>query len=312
MKIQNKKIILTGGSGFLGKRVLNKLVSLGADPDRIFIPRSSEYNLCDKQACESVVKGADIVIHLAAKVGGLWSHVNRQADFFYENACMGLHLVDASYRAGVKKFVGLGSVCEYPDDVAIPFKESTLWDGYPSKITAPYGLAKKMMHVASDAYSSQYGFNAIHLLMINLYGPGDDFNPETSHAIPALIKRVYNAKNNNLDSIDVWGDGTASREFLFVDDAAEAIVMATQSHNSSDPVNIGSGREVPIKILIELICEYMDYQGKIMWDTSKVGGQLRRKLDVNLAESSFGFKAKTEFEDGLKETIGWYLSTQVK
>ncbi len=312
MKIKNKSIVLTGGSGFLGKRVLNKLISSGADPDRIFVPRSSEYNLSDKQACESVVNGADIVIHLAAKVGGLWSHVNRQADFFYENACMGLHLVDASYRAGVKKFVGLGSVCEYPDDVAIPFKESTLWDGYPSKITAPYGLAKKMMHVASDAYSSQYGFNAIHLLMINLYGPGDDFNPETSHAIPALIRRVHNAKNNNLESIDVWGDGTASREFLFVDDAAEAIVMATQSHNSSDPVNIGSGREVPIKILIELICEYMNYQGKIKWDSRRVGGQLRRKLDVNLAESSFGFKAKTEFEDGLKETIDWYLSTQVK
>jgi len=312
MQIRNKNIVLTGGSGFLGKRVLSKLIDLGANPDRIFVPRSSEYNLSDKQACENVVKDADIVIHLAAKVGGLWSHVNRQADFFYENACMGLHLVDASYRAGVKKFVGLGSVCEYPDDVEIPFKESALWDGYPSKITAPYGLAKKMMHVASDAYSSQYGLNAIHLLMINLYGPGDDFNPETSHAIPALIRRVHNAKNNNLDSIDVWGDGTASREFLFVDDAAEAIVMATQSYNSSDPVNIGSGREVPIKILIELICEYMNYQGKIKWDTSKVGGQLRRKLDVNLAESSFGFKAKTKFEDGLKETIDWYLSTQVK
>jgi len=312
MDLNNKKIVLTGGSGFLGKRVKEKLTDSGASPSNIFIPRSKEYNLVNKKACEEVVNGADVVIHLAAKVGGLWSHVNHQADFFYENACMGIHLIDASYRAGVKKFVGLGSVCEYPDSAELPFKEESLWDGYPSKMTAPYGLAKKMMYVASNAYSSQFGFNAIHLLMINLFGPGDDFNEKTSHAIPALIRRVSHAKNNNLDSIEVWGDGSASREFLFVDDAAEAIVMATQKYNSPDPINIGSGREIPMRLLIELICKYMEYEGIIKWDTSKIGGQLRRKLDIEKAQINFDFTANTAFEKGLMDTINWYSANLEK
>lgn len=306
----DKKIILTGGSGFLGRQVFRTLTENGAKPENIFIPRSSDYDLRRKEVCDELLKGKDIVIHLAAKVGGLWFHVGRQAEFFYDNAVMALHLVDAAHKAGVKKFVGLGSVCEYPDDAPIPFKEEDLWQGYPSQMTSPYGLSKRMMLVASQAYNAQYGFDAIHLLMINLYGPGDDFDPSSSHAIPALIRRVYEAKREGRKFIEVWGDGTASREFLYVDDAAEGIVLATMKYDKSAPVNLGSGREIPIKVLAELICKLMDFEGEIRWDASKIGGQLRRQLDVSMAEKEFGFLAKTSFEDGLKKSIDWFLELQ--
>ncbi len=308
MDIQGKKILLTGGAGFLGKYVFNKLLEKGARKEDIFIPRSDKYDLRKKEATDSVVKDRDIVIHLAAKVGGLWHHVGRQAEFFYENAIMGLNLVDSAYRAGVKKFVGLGSVCEYPDLAPIPFKEDDLWSGYPSAITAPYGIAKRMMLVASQAYNKQYKFNAIHLLMINLYGPGDDFDPKSSHAIPALIRRVDEAKKMGKNFIEVWGNGTASREFLYVEDAAEGIILATENYDKPDPINLGSGREIPIKDLVRLICDLMDFKGEIRWDTSKIGGQHRRMLDISKAEKEFDFRANTNFEDGLKKTIDWYIN----
>ena len=310
MDLKNKKILLTGGAGFLGQEVYKKLIERGVRAEDIFIPRSAEYDLCKKEVCDEVVKGQDIVIHLAAKVGGLWAHVGRQAEFFYDNAIMGVNLVDSAYKGGVQKFVGLGSVCEYPDDAPIPFKDEDLWNGYPAKITAPYGLSKRMMLVASEAYHDQYNFNAIHLLMINLYGPGDDFNPKSSHAIPALIRRVYEAKRDGKNFIEVWGDGTASREFLYVEDAAEGIILATEKYNKSDPINLGAGREIPIKELVVMICKLMDFNGEIRWDVSKVGGQLRRMLDVSLAEKEFGFWAKTSFEDGLKRTIDWFILNQ--
>jgi len=310
MTLNDKKIVLTGGSGFLGRRVHSKLIEKGAKPENIVIPRSSEYDLRRKEVCDELLKGQDIVIHLAAKVGGLWFHVGRQAEFFYDNAAMALHLVDAAYNAGVKKFVGLGSVCEYPDDSPIPFREQDLWQGYPSQMTAPYALAKRMMLVASQAYNSQYDFDAIHLLMINLYGPGDDFDPKSSHAIPALIRRVYEAKRAGKNFIEVWGDGSASREFLYVDDAAEGIVQATMNYDKPAPVNLGAGREVPIKALAELICKLMNFEGEIKWDTSKIGGQLRRQLDVSMAKKEFGFLAETSFEDGLQRTIDWFLDLQ--
>ena len=312
MDLKNKKILLTGGAGFLGKEVHKKLIERGVKKKDIFIPRSAEYDLRKREVCDEVMKGQDIVIHIAAKVGGLWFHVGRQAEFFYENSIMALNLVDSAHKAGVKKFVGLGSVCEYPDDAPIPFKESDLWKGYPSKITSPYGLSKRMMLVASQAYHDQYNFDAIHLLMINLYGPGDDFDPKSSHAIPALIRRVFEAKRDGINFIDVWGDGTASREFLYVEDAAEGIVLATKKYDKPEPVNLGAGREIPIVDLVQLICRHMDFKGEIRWDTSKVGGQLRRMLDTNLAEKEFGFKAETSFENGLKNTIDWFIKNQPK
>jgi GDP-L-fucose synthase len=216
-------------------------------------------------------------------------------------------MVHAAHQASVEKFVGLGTVCEYPDDVSIPFKEADLWSGYPSKITAPYGLGKKAMLVAGDAYRGQYGLNAIHLLLINLYGPGDDFDPATSHAVPALIRRVREAKESGREYLEVWGDGTASRELLYVEDAAKAIVLATARYDKPEPVNIGSGAEIPIRDLAELICKQMNFEGYIKWDTSKVGGQHRRQLDVSRAEREFGFRAEIPFEKGLQKTIDWFV-----
>jgi len=310
MDLKNKKIVLTGGAGFLGQKVYKKLVEHGASPENIFIPRSSEYDLRERDVCNYVVGGRDVVIHLAAKVGGLWYHTGRQAEFFYDNAIMGLNLINASHKAGVSKFVGMGTVCEYPDSAPIPFQEKDLWSGYPSEITAPYGLSKRMMLVASQAYAAQYKFNAIHLLMINLYGPGDDFDPKSSHAIPALIRRVYEAKRDNKNFIEVWGDGTASREFLYADDAAEGIVLATERYDKSDPINIGAGREIPIKELAMMICRLINFEGEIRWDITKIGGQHRRMLDTSRAEREFGFKAKTTFEEGLTHTIDWFINNQ--
>lgn len=309
MDFSKKRFVVTGGAGFLGRHVCQKLVEFGANNANIFVPRSQEYDLRSIHACQQIMKEGDVVIHLAAKVGGLWSHINKQAEFFYDNAMMSLNMVHAAHLARVDKFVGLGTVCEYPDDIAVPFLEEQLWAGYPSTITAPYGLGKKIMLVAGDAYNAQYSLNAIHLLMINLYGPGDDFDPTTSHAVPALIRRAIEAKKIGKDHIEVWGDGRASRELLYVEDAAEAIVLATARYNKTRPVNIGSGIEIPIKELAELVCQKVGFEGKIKWDDSKVGGQLRRQLNVELAEEEFGFTAKTPFEVGLQKTIDWYLAS---
>lgn len=308
MDLRDCRFLVTGGGGFLGQYVCRNLDCFGISGDQIFTPRSSKYDLRNLDACMQAIEPNDVVIHLAAKVGGLWAHVNRQADFFYDNAMMSLNMVHAAHLRKAKKIVNLGTVCEYPDLASIPFREDDLWAGYPSAITAPYGMGKKMSLVAGNAYRAQFGLSAIHLLLINLYGPGDDFNPETSHVIPALIGRVKEAIHNRSDTISVWGDGSASREFLFVEDAAEAIVLAAFYYDDEKPVNLGSGVETKISDITSRICRIMGYTGTISWDKKRSGGQSRRRLDVSLAEKSFGFKASTNLEDGLEKTINWYLS----
>lgn len=306
MYLQNKKILLTGGNGFLGAFVKKELLNKGVKEEDIFIPELPDFDLRDREVCQKVTRGQDIVIHLAAKVGGIGFNKENPAAIFYDNAIMALNIIDASYKNNVKKFIGIGSVCEYPKFTAVPFKEEDLWNGYPEETNAPYGLAKKLMLVQSQAYNKQYGFNAIHLLLTNMYGPGDDFNPETSHVIPALIKKITEAKEKNRDYIEVWGTGKATREFLYVEDAAEGIVLAAQKYNKPEPINLGLGKEISIKDLVKLICRVIDFKGEIRWDTSKPDGQPRRMIDVSRAKKEFGFVAKTNFEQGLKKTIKWY------
>ncbi len=306
--LKGKKIVVTGGAGFLGSRVVEQLIARGASKESIIVPRSKNYDFRTREACDRVVVEADIIIHAAAIVGGIGYNRAHPGSAFYDNAAMALNLIDAAREAGVKKFVGIGSVCEYPKFVDVPFKEDDLWNGYPEETNAPYGLAKKMMLVQSQAYAQEYGMDAIHLLMVNLYGPGDNFNPESSHVIPALIKKVYDAKKERIKWIEAWGTGKASREFLYVDDAARAIVLATEQYEKTDPVNLGSGMEITIKELTETICELMDYRGEIRWDPSKPDGQPRRALDVSRAETEFGFKAEVLFREGLQRMIDWYIS----
>ncbi len=305
--LQNKKILVTGGAGFLGGRVVDALVARGVPRENISVPRSSELDIRKWENCEAAVRGHDIIIHLAAVVGGIGANREHPGSFFYENLMMGVQLVEAARLVGVKKFVALGTVCAYPKFTPIPFKEDDLWVGYPEETNAPYGLAKKMLLVQAQAYRQEYNFDAIYLLPVNLYGPGDNFDPKSSHVIPALIKKVYDAKIAHAPFIEAWGTGSASREFLYVDDAAEGIVLATERYDKPEPVNIGSGMEISIKDLTELICRLMDYHGEIRWDATKPDGQPRRSLDVSRAEKEFGFKAKTDFETGLKKTIDWYV-----
>lgn len=306
--LSKKKVMVTGGSGFLGSFVVDKLLATGYSKENVFVPRSKEFDLRNKADSEKAVAGQHIVIHVAGNVGGIGYNREHPAMAFYDNASMALNLIDASYKAGVEKFVGVGSVCEYPKFIPIPFREEDLWNGYPEETNAPYGLAKKMMLVQSHAYRQEYNFNAIHLLMVNLYGPGDHFDPKVSHVIPALVKKIADAKKEGRDYIEAWGTGKATREFLYVEDAAEAIVMATQKYDKSDPVNLGSGMEISIKNLTELIARLMDYDGEVRWDTTKPDGQPRRALDVSRAKEEFGFVAKTDFEEGLRKTIDWYSS----
>ncbi len=309
MDLKTKKIVVTGGSGFLGSKVVDALVAHGVPRENISVPRHAEFDLVQKEACERVVKGMDVVIHLAAVVGGIGANREHPGKFFYENLMMGVQLIEAGRLAGVEKFVAIGTVCAYPKFAPIPFKEDDLWNGYPEETNAPYGLAKKMLLVQSQAYRQEYGFNSVYLLPVNLYGPNDNFDPKSSHVIPALIKKVYEAKQSNAPFIDVWGTGKASREFLYVDDAAEGIVLAAENYEKSDPVNLGSGMEITIKNLIETICRLMDYRGDLKWDTTKPDGQPRRQLDVSRAEKEFGFRAKVGFEEGLKRTIDWYVKS---
>ncbi|MEK7077298.1 MAG: GDP-L-fucose synthase, partial [Patescibacteria group bacterium] len=257
--------------------------------------------------CKRAVEGKDVVIHLAAKVGGIGFNQEKPGELFYDNMVMGAQMIEAAYRAGVKKFVALGTVCAYPKFTPVPFREDDLWNGYPEETNAPYGLAKKALLVQAQAYRAQYGFNVIYLLPVNLYGPGDTFDPKRSHVIPALIKKVFDAKREGKESIEVWGTGRATREFLYVEDAAEGIVLATECYDRSDPVNLGSGTEISIKDLLETICRIMEFKGRIVWNASRPDGQPRRMLDTSRAEREFGFRAKTNFEDGLMKTIGWYL-----
>jgi GDP-L-fucose synthase len=303
-----KRVVVTGGAGFLGSHVVEKLKERGVTD--IFVPRSSDYDLREKSACAEVVKGADIVIHLAANVGGIGYNRDYPGTLFYDNLLMGVHLMEEARKAGVSKFVAIGTICAYPKFAPIPFKEDDLWNGYPEETNAPYGLAKKMMLVQSTAYRCQYDFNSIFLLPVNLYGPGDNFSEKSSHVIPALIKKFVEAKEQNKPSVTVWGTGKATREFCYVGDAAEGIVLATERYDESEPVNIGAGFEISIKDLVEKIRAFVGYTGEIIWDTSKPDGQPRRMLDVSRAKDKFSYSSTTNFDTGLKETIEWYKQNQ--
>jgi GDP-L-fucose synthase len=306
---ENKKILVTGGAGFLGKHLINKLIKKGVKKENIIIPISKEYDLRKMEDCLKAIKGIDIVIHLAAVVGGIGFNRKHPGRSFYDNAAMALNLLDAARLEKVEKFVGIGSVCSYPKFIPIPFKEENLWDGYPEETNAPYGLAKKFMLVQSQAYRAEYGFNSIFLLLVNLYGPGDNFDPNSSHVIPALIKKCVDAIDSGADYIECWGTGKPSREFIYVADAAEGILLATELYNGAEPVNIGAGFEITIKELVGKIVKLTGFNGEIRWDSSKPDGQPRRCLDTSLAKKLFGFEAKTSFDDGLKTAIDWYVKT---
>ena len=310
MNLKNKKILVTGGAGFLGSFVVKKLVDKGVPIENIFIPRSSDYDLRKLEDCRKVIKDMDIVIHLAAKVGGIGFNREHPGQLYYDNLMMGAQMMEEARIQKVEKFVAIGTICAYPKFTPTPFKEKDLWIGYPEETNAPYGLAKKMMLVQAQAYRQEYGFNVIYLLPVNLYGPRDNFDPNSSHVIPALIKKVVEAKEKKSPYIEVWGTGKATREFLYVEDAAEAIVLATEKYNKTEPVNIGSGMEISIKDLIKTVCELARYKGKIKWDKTKPDGQPRRQLDTTRAKKEFGFKAKTNFKTGLKNTIEWYATNK--
>ncbi len=303
----NKKVLITGGAGFLGRSVVAQLKAQGCH--NLVIPRKKEYNLCHVSAIKKLFKKSkpDIVIHLAAVVGGIGANRQNPAKFFYENLLMGVQLIEQSRLFGVSKFISVGTICAYPKFTPVPFKEDDLWNGYPEETNAPYGLAKKMLLVQSQAYREQYGFNAIYLLPVNLYGPGDNFDLDSSHVIPAVIRKCIEAKRRGDRQIVVWGTGKPSREFLYVDDCARAIVMATEKYNKSDPVNIGIGEEILIKDLVHLIAKLTGFKGDIVWDPAFPDGQPRRCLDVSRAWREFGFKAKMSLVTGLKKTIAWYM-----
>lgn len=301
-----KRITVTGGKGFLGTHLIRKLKEKGCE--NIMIADLPEYDLRNK---EDILKmydeqNPDIIIHLAAVVGGIGANRENPGKFFYDNAIMGIQLIEYGRQVELDKFVCLGTICAYPKFTPVPFKEENIWKGYPEETNAPYGLAKKMLLVQLQSYRKQYGFNGIYLLPVNLYGPGDNFDPETSHVIPALIKKCVDAKKEGKDYITVWGTGKASREFLYVEDAALGILLATEFYNESEPINLGTGFEITIKDLVKLIVELTGFQGEIKWDTSKPDGQPRRMLDTGTAKEKFNFQAKTNFREGLKKTIEWY------
>jgi len=329
---QNKRILVTGGAGFLGAFIVEKLRERGCK--NIFIPRSKDYDLVEMDAVKRLYRDAkpDIVIHLAARVGGIGANRVNPGKFFYDNLMMGVQMMEAGRQVSVEKFVAIGTVCAYPKFTPVPFKEENLWNGYPEETNAPYGLAKKMLLVQSQAYRDQYGFNAIYLVPTNIYGPRDNFDPESSHVIPALIHKFIKAQREASSkqkavgsnsaysivptsyspppSVVIWGTGKPTREFLYVEDAAEGILLGTEKYNKPDPVNLGAGFEISIKDLVDLVTKLTGFKGKVLWDTSKPDGQPRRMLDVTKAEKEFGFKAKTKFEDGLRKTIEWFISTQ--
>jgi GDP-L-fucose synthase len=301
-----KRILVTGGAGFLGTQVCRELRELA--PAEIIVPRSAEFDLREPAVVRELLqtKQPQVIVHLAAVVGGIGANRDNPGRYFYENAVMAIHLMEEARRIGVGKFVSVGTICSYPKHTPVPFQEDELWNGYPEETNAPYGLAKKMLLVQGQAYRQQYGFNAITLLPVNLYGPGDNFDPKTSHVIPALIKKAIEAREARADHIDVWGTGTASREFLFVRDAARAIALAAEHYNDPAPVNIGSGTEITIRALVEMICDLASFHGEIRWDATKPDGQPRRCLDTSRAKQAFGFEASTPFRDGLLETIACY------
>lgn len=303
---KNKRIIVTGGAGFLGSFVVEKLKARGCE--HIFVPRRKDYDLIEIEAVRRLYHESrpDIVIHLAAVVGGIGANRLNPGKYFYENAIMGLQMMEEARLNNVEKFVATGTICAYPKFTPVPFREEDLWNGYPEETNAPYGLAKKMMLVQSQAYREQYGFNSIFLLPVNLYGPRDNFDLESSHVIPALIRKCLESKETKAEHLVAWGDGSPTREFLYVEDAAEGILLATELYNSSDPVNLGAGHEISIKNLVEMIAHLTGYEGQIKWDKARPNGQPRRALDTGKAETLFGFKAKTPLEEGLRRTIEWY------
>ena len=311
IKMKNKRITITGGKGFLGKHLIRKFQE--RDFRNIAIADLPDYNLVGPEDVKRLYDETrpDIVVHLAAKVGGIGFNQENPASLFYDNLMMGVQLIHEGYLRRIEKFVAIGTICAYPKFTPVPFKEENLWNGYPEETNAPYGLAKKMMLVQSQAYRQQYGFNSIFLLPVNLYGPGDNFDPRSSHVIPALIKKCADAIENHEEEITVWGTGQATREFFFVEDAAAAIVLATESYNKSEPVNIGPGFEISIKDLVALIAELTDFKGTITGDPTKPDGQPRRMLDTTRAFQEFGFKAKTGFREGLKKTIDWYRADRL-
>jgi GDP-L-fucose synthase len=306
----NKRVVVTGGAGFLGSRVVARLKERGATD--VLVPRSKTTDLLDRENCRRVVQNADLVIHMAARVGGIGFNRENPATLFFDNLMMGAQLMEEARRAGVPKFVAIGTVCAYPKFTPVPFREDDLWNGYPEETNAPYGLAKKMLLVQAQAYRQQHGFNGIFLLPVNLYGPGDNFDPRSSHVIPALIRKIWSAKQAGDDTVEVWGDGSASREFLYVEDAAEAIVLAAERYDGAEPVNIGSGMEITVKELVSVLTKLIGYEGAIRWDTSKPNGQPRRYLDVSRAQREFGFRASTDFLTGLRQTVQWWETASRK
>ena len=305
-----RRVMVTGGAGFLGRAVVRRLEAAGATG--VFVPRSADYDLRTRDGIESALADGrpELVIHLAGVVGGIGANRESPGRFFYENAIMGIELMERARLAGVAKYVQVGTVCSYPKFTPVPFHEDNLWNGYPEETNAPYGLAKKMLLVQGQAYRQQYEFNVIHLIPVNLYGPGDNFDPASSHVIPALIKKCEDAIESGADHIDVWGTGSASREFLYVDDAAEAIVLAAERYDGAEPVNLGVGREITIRELVELIAEVTGFAGEIRWDSTKPDGQPRRALDTSRAREWFGFLAGTPWGDGLRRTIEWYAAAR--
>jgi len=308
----DKKIVVTGGAGFLGSYVVEELKKRGCKD--VFIPRSKDYDLRHLPVIIKLFEEIHphIIIHLAAQVGGIGANREKPGEFFYNNLIMGIQLLEQARLFKIEKFVVIGTVCAYPKFTPVPFKEENLWDGYPEETNAPYGLAKKMLLVQSQAYRQQYNFNSIFLLPVNLYGPGDSFDPNSSHVIPALIKKCVDAVENGENEIICWGDGSPTREFLYVEDAAEGILLATEKYNKGEPVNLGAGVEISVKNLAELIAKYAGFKGKILWDTTKPNGQPRRRLDTSKAERYFGFKAKMGFEEGLRKTVDWYIVQRKK
>jgi GDP-L-fucose synthase len=303
---QQRRVVVTGGAGFLGSFVVERLRELGAA--EIVVPRTATYDLRERDAIRQLLADArpDLVLHLAARVGGIGANREHPADFFYDNLMMGVQLLHESWQAGVEKFVALGTVCAYPKHTPVPFREEDLWIGYPEETNAPYGMAKKMMLVQSQGYREQYGYNSIFLLPVNLYGPRDNFDLHSSHVIPALVRKCVEARDSGASEIVAWGDGSPTREFLYVEDAADGILLAAERYNSSDPVNIGSAFEISIRELTETIARLTGFGGRIVWDTSKPNGQPRRKLDTSRARERFGFVSQTPFEEGLRRTIAWY------
>ena len=306
LDLTDKRIVVTGGAGFLGRQVIAQLCQAGADGQKITVPRSRDCDLRQMEHCKRIVDQQDVVVHLAAHVGGIGLNREKPAELFYDNLMMGTQLIHAAYEAGIEKFTCVGTICAYPKFTPVPFKEDDLWNGYPEETNAPYGIAKKALLVQLEAYRQQYGFDGIYLLPVNLYGPEDNFDPRSSHVIPALIRKVHEAQLRGEKQLPVWGDGSPTREFLYSEDAARGIVMATQHYSSHEPVNLGTGYEISIRTLIELICELMDFEGEIVWQTDQPNGQPRRCLDTERAQKAFGFTANVEFRQGLQQTIAWY------